>query len=148
VFNVESYLRLNAVAPAIAVNLDPSHLFWQRMDPLRVIERLGLLIGYAHAKDVRYDPAELALNGLLDSRWPGDPRHIPWDFAAVGRGVNDGGWWRSFASALAAGTSAPFLSIEHEDRLVSPEDGIPGSVAILAAAVASGQVADMPTGKP
>ncbi|MDQ2965464.1 MAG: hypothetical protein M3R57_06420, partial [Chloroflexota bacterium] len=88
------------------------------------------------------------LNGLLDSRWPGDPRHTPWDFAAVGRGVNDSGWWRSFASALAAGTSAPFLSIEHEDRLVSPEEGIFGSVAVLAAAVASGQGAATPARKP
>jgi sugar phosphate isomerase/epimerase len=87
------------------------------------------------------------LNGLLDSRWPGDPRHIPWDFAAVGRGVNDGAWWRSFASVLADRTSAPFLSIEHEDRLVSPEDGIPGSVAVLAAAFPSGEAAGLPTGR-
>ena len=43
------------------------------MNPLKVIERLGPLIGWAHAKDVRYNTAELALNGLLDSRWPGDP---------------------------------------------------------------------------
>ena len=146
VFNVESYLRLNSVAPGIAVNLDPSHLFWQRMDPLVVVDRLGPLIGYAHAKDVRYDSAELALNGLLDSRWPGDPRQIPWDFAAVGHGVNDPGWWRSFAVALADRTSARFLSIEHEDRLVTPEDGIPGSATLLAAAMATGQAAAAPGG--
>jgi sugar phosphate isomerase/epimerase len=148
VFNVESYLRLNAVAPGISVNLDPSHLFWQRMDPLRVIERLGPLIGYAHAKDVRYDSAELALNGLLDSRWPGDPDHIPWDFAAVGHGVHDGGWWRSFASALAAGTRAPFLSIEHEDRLVAPEEGIAGSVAVFVSPQAGGQTAGIARAAP
>ncbi len=139
VFNVEGYLRLNAVAPGISVNLDPSHLFWQRMDPLQVIERLGPLIGYAHAKDVRYDPAELALQGLLDSRWPGDPRQTPWDFAAVGRGVNDAAWWDSFALALATRTSASFLSIEHEDRLVVPEEGIVGSAAILTAALAKAE---------
>lgn len=148
VFNVESYLRLSAVAPGIAVNLDPSHLFWQRMDPLLVIERLGPLIGYAHAKDVRYDHAELALNGLLDSRWPGDPRHIPWDFAAVGYGVNDSGWWRSFAAALADRTSAPFLSIEHEDRLVAPEEGIAGSVAVLTAAMANSEATATPARRP
>jgi sugar phosphate isomerase/epimerase len=148
VFNVESYLRLNSVAPGIAVNLDPSHLFWQRMDPLQIINRLGSLIGYAHAKDVRYDPAELALNGLLDSRWPGDPHQIPWDFAAVGHGVNDSGWWRSFVAALAHRTSAQFLSIEHEDRLVAPEDGIPGSAALLSGAVASGQAGSEASRKP
>lgn len=136
VFNVESYLRLSAVAPGIAVNLDPSHLFWQRMDPLAVVERLGERIAYAHAKDVRYDGGELALNGLLDSRWPGDPAHIPWDFAAVGHGAHDATWWASFASALVTATSAPFLSVEHEDRLVAPEAGIARSAAILAPAVA------------
>ena len=146
VFNVESYLRLSAVAPGIAVNLDPSHLFWQQMDPLQVIDRLGAQIGYAHAKDVRYEAAELALNGLLDSRWPGDPRHTPWDFAAVGEGVHDAAWWASFASALATATSAPFLSVEHEDRLVDPEAGIPGSVAVLAPALAGDRTNLAPTG--
>ena len=135
VFNVESYGRLSAVAPGIAVNLDPSHLFWQQMDPLRVIDRLGTQIAYAHAKDVRYDAGELAVNGLLDSRWPGDPSHIPWDFAAVGHGVHDAGWWASFVSALATVTSASFLSVEHEDRLVRPEEGIARSVEVLAPAL-------------
>lgn len=140
VFNVESYLRLNAVAPLILVNLDPSHLFWQRMDPLLVVARLGPLVGHAHAKDVRYDSAELALNGLLDSRWPGDPKATPWDFAAVGRGVTDRDWWRRFASSLVTKTSARVLSVEHEDRLVAPEDGIRASVTVLAAVVPSGDI--------
>jgi sugar phosphate isomerase/epimerase len=101
------------------------------MDPLKVIEKLGPLIGWAHAKDVRYNGDELALNGLLDSRWPGDPAHIPWDFAAVGHGAHDGPWWRAFTAALEASTSAPLISIEHEDRLVPPEAGIPASVGTL-----------------
>jgi sugar phosphate isomerase/epimerase len=135
VFNLESYLRLHAVAPGIAVNLDPSHLFWQRMDPLQVIEVLGDRVGYAHAKDVRYDDGELSRNGLLDSRWPGDPRRTPWDFAAVGHGVHDAGWWALFVERLATSTSAPFVSVEHEDRLVVPEQGITDSAALLAAPV-------------
>src|SRR6266545_3930070 len=63
VFNVDSFTTLHAAAPSLAVNLDPSHLFWQRMDPMAVIDRLGQLIGYAHAKDVRYTASELDLNG-------------------------------------------------------------------------------------
>lgn len=132
VFNVETFLRLNSAAPAIAVNLDPSHLFWQRMDPLKVIEKLGSKIGYAHAKDVRYDTTELELNGLLDSRWPGDPSQIPWDFAAVGVGSHGAEWWQSFTAALERDTGASVLSIEHEDRMVEPEDGIPASARLLA----------------
>jgi sugar phosphate isomerase/epimerase len=136
VFNVESFLRLRAVAPAISVNLDPSHLFWQQMDPLKVVERLGPMIGYAHAKDVRYNGAELALHGLLDSRWPGDPAAIPWDFAAVGHGAHEQAWWQSFRTALDRDTSARFMSVEHEDRLVSPEEGIVASATLLAEAAA------------
>ena len=146
VFNVDTFLRLNTVAPAVAVNLDPSHLFWQRMDPLKVIERLGPKIGYAHAKDVRYDTTELELNGLLDSRWPGDASHIPWDFAAVGHGAHDVPWWQTFAAALARETSASTLSIEHEDRLVDPEDGVPPSARLLAG-LAGDQLPGRPTGR-
>jgi sugar phosphate isomerase/epimerase len=135
VYNVDTFLRLQEIAPAIGVNLDPSHLFWQRMDPLKVIDRLGPAIGYAHGKDVRYHPGELDLNGLLDNRWPGDPSTIPWDFAAVGHGDHDAAWWGTFAAALASTTTASVLSVEHEDRLVSPEDGIQASVRLLAGAV-------------
>ena len=131
VFNVATFERLHAAAPRIGVNLDPSHLFWQRMDPLRVIDRLGASIGYAHAKDVRYHDDELMLNGLLDNRWPGDPAHIPWDFAAVGHGAHDRAWWGTFAAALARHTATTTLSIEHEDRLVVPEDGVATSAALL-----------------
>ena len=131
VFNVDTFLRLNAVAPSIAVTLDPSHLFWQRMDPLKVVARLGSHIGHAHGKDVRYHAADLDLNGLLDNRWPGDPTVISWDFAAVGLGDHDEGWWQSFANALSGQTRARVISIEHEDRLATPETGIPGSAAFL-----------------
>ena len=135
VFNVDTFLRLHDAAPRIGVNLDPSHLFWQRMDPLKVIERLGPLIGYAHAKDVRYASSELDLNGLLDSRWPGDPAKVAWDFAAVGHGAHDAAWWGSFAAALARRTSAATISVEHEDRQIGPEVGVAASASLLSAFV-------------
>ena len=92
---------------------------------------MGSHIAYAHGKDVRYDDAELALNGLLDSRWPGDPEATPWDFAAIGFGDHDRAWWRTFQEALVTGTRATVVSIEHEDRLHSPEEGIPVSADLL-----------------
>lgn len=131
VFNTTTFRQLNAVAPRICANLDPSHLFWQRMDALAVIRALGPHIAYAHGKDVRFDDGQLALNGLLDNRWPGDARAIPWDFAAVGHGTHDQTWWRAFCDALAAETRAPVVSIEHEDRLHPAEEAIPVSAAIL-----------------
>jgi sugar phosphate isomerase/epimerase len=128
VYNVDTFLRLRAVAPHVGVNLDPSHLFWQGMDPLRVIDRLGEMIGHSHGKDVRYHADELALNGLLDSRWPGDPASIPWDFAAIGHGEHPEEWWSSFADALDRRTSTIWLSIEHEDRLHDAESGLVAAI--------------------
>ena len=136
VFNVDTFLRLNAVAPRIGVNLDPSHLFWQQMDPLKVIARLGRLVGHSHGKDVRYHREELELNGLLDNRWPGEAATIPWDFAAVGKGVHSDAWWQSFVAALERDTTARVISIEHEDRLTSPEAGVATSMAVLGSAAA------------
>jgi sugar phosphate isomerase/epimerase len=141
VFNVDTFVRLNAAAPRIGVNLDPSHLFWQRMDPLAVIDRLGDHIGHGHAKDVRYHATDLALNGLLDNRWPGDPQTIPWDFAAVGLGEHERAWWADFSDALATRTQALCFSIEHEDRLSTPEDSIRASAALLAATALEAETA-------
>jgi sugar phosphate isomerase/epimerase len=131
VFNVDTFERLNSSAPRIGVNLDPSHLFWQAMDPLKVVDRLGSHIGHSHAKDVRYHGDGLALNGLLDNRWPGNPETIGWDFAAVGLGAHEAAWWHSFTEALEAGTRARVISIEHEDRLHSPESGIVASAHVF-----------------
>ena len=68
------------------------------------------------------------IDGLMD--W--QEEHVPqWHVAAVGRDVHEPDWWATFADNLASGATAPFLSIEHEDRLVSPEQGITGSAAVL-----------------
>ena len=56
----------SAIGPIITANLDPSHFFFQGMDPLAVIRALGNSIGYVHAKDARVDPYNLAVQGALD----------------------------------------------------------------------------------
>ena len=86
--------------PNLAANLDPSHLFWQQMDPLAVAARLGDRVAHANAKDVVFNPGPLGLNpGLLDHRWsPADP-NSPWTFAAAGRGHGED-WWRAFLAAV------------------------------------------------
>jgi sugar phosphate isomerase/epimerase len=127
--NTETFERLAAISDNLAANLDPSHLFWQRMDPLAVAARLSR-IGHAHAKDVVFNEDELALNGLLDRRWsPTDPS-APWTFAAVGRG-HDVDWWGSFLSLLAD-RGVETISIEQEDPTIPPEEGIAAAAAVLA----------------
>jgi sugar phosphate isomerase/epimerase len=76
--NVETFERLGEVGSNIAAKIDPSHFFWQQMDAFAIIERLGPRIGHAHAKDVTFNAAKLALNGLLDRRWQAPPEEMPW----------------------------------------------------------------------
>jgi sugar phosphate isomerase/epimerase len=130
VYNVETFAELAAVGANVAANVDPSHFFWMHMDPLAVVEQLPR-VGYAHLKDVVFDEHNLALNGLLDHRWPGDPRAAPWRFATVGRG-RDASWWRSFLAALGA-RGVETAAIEHEDPLVPVENGVVEAAQIVAA---------------
>jgi len=129
VHNTETFERLAAISDNLAANLDPSHLFWQRMDPLAVVTTLSR-IGHAHAKDVVFNEGELAVNGLLDRRWSPTDAGAPWTFATVGRG-HDAAWWRRFLSALAD-RGVETVSIEHEDPTVPVEQGIGSAAELLA----------------
>jgi sugar phosphate isomerase/epimerase len=134
VYNAETFARLANIAPNLAANIDPSHFFWQQMDAKAVIEAAGERVGHAHAKDVVFDEANLARNGLLDHRWPHDPAALPWRFATVGDG-HDGDWWADFAAALDAAGNVDAIAIEHEDPLVAPEAGVPIAAKLLAGAL-------------
>jgi sugar phosphate isomerase/epimerase len=136
VYNVDTFSRLAQLGANLAANLDPSHFFWQSMDALAIVKQLGPRIGYVHAKDVRFIEKNLALNGVLDRRWPNPPDQMPWNFATVGQGQgHDPAWWRTFVSAIATQTRARTLSIEHEDPFVPPIDGVPAAANVLAAAL-------------
>ena len=140
-YNVETCGRITAVADNLAANLDPSHLFWQRMDPLAVAERLPR-IGHAHAKDVAFNAEPLALHGLLDHRWTATDAGAPWTFATVGRG-HDASWWAAFIAAVAA-RGVETISIEHEDPTQRPEQGVIGAARVLADAIAAAPVGPDP----
>jgi sugar phosphate isomerase/epimerase len=135
--NVETFERLGEVGANIAANIDPSHFFWQHMDAFAIIERLGPRIGHAHAKDVTFNASKLALNGLLDRRWPAPPEEMAWNFSAVGDG-HDGAWWHELVARIAATGTAGTIAIEHEDPFVAPTEGIPAAARILAGAAIRG----------
>jgi sugar phosphate isomerase/epimerase len=131
VYNTATFAAMAELGANVAVNLDPSHFFWQSIDPFAVIEELGARIGHAHAKDVVVIERNRALNGVLDNRWPGEPSEMPWNFATVGQS-HDAAWWASFASALdSAKADVPTLSIEIEDPFVPSKESILRSVAVL-----------------
>ena len=87
IFGNESFRRLHAeVGENVGINLDPSHFWWQGVDPLTVIEEHGDSIGFAHGKDTLLHPERIRTHGVLDARYPVDPETAPWHFVAVGDG--------------------------------------------------------------
>lgn len=158
VFSPPSFERfVELVEPTnIGVNLDPSHLFWQQMDPVACIERLGRHITHVHAKDTAVLPGA-AVRGVLDtdfgavpedpaqrtptgighycSTWPTDPA---WRFVALGEG-HDVEYWTGFLTALAAVNPDLSVNIEHEDAAFGQVEGLErGARTLLAAADAAG----------
>ena len=55
VFNPATLERLveRTGATHIGAEMDPSHLFWQGIDPIAAVEHLGDLVFHAAAKDTR-----------------------------------------------------------------------------------------------
>lgn len=134
VYNVTTFERIAGAGANLAVNLDPSHFFWQGIDPLAVVDRLGGAIGFAHGKDTVQLPANRDLDGLLDCRWPGVAAEMPWNFATVGHG-QDAAWWAQFVARLRAAGYDGVISIEWEDPFLAPEPSIVESAAALRAAI-------------
>jgi sugar phosphate isomerase/epimerase len=132
VYNTYTFLRLREiVGHDLGVNLDPSQLFFQGMDPLVVLRSLGKnIVFHVHAKDTRIDPLEFALNGASDTRTMEFPGLRSWDYRTVGYG-HDARWWRDFVSVLQIIGYNGVLSIEHEDRLMGAHEGIRKSVDFL-----------------
>jgi sugar phosphate isomerase/epimerase len=134
VYNLQSFDRLSVEVKSAAVNLDPSHFFWQGADPLLVMGHLHGRIGFAHGKDTLIQTDNRALNGILDARWPGEPREMPWVFSTPGD-VHDVAWWTRFVAELAAAGHDGTISIEYEDPYRDPTDGIIAAARVLEAAI-------------
>ena len=131
VYNTETMLRLRKECGSnLGANFDPSHLFWQGMDPLVSIKALGKAIFHVHAKDCRIDPQNTAENGVLDTKHYGDELHRSWIFRTVGYG-HGREFWNDFVSTLRMVGYDGTLSIEHEDSLMSTRDGFQKAVAFL-----------------
>jgi len=131
VYNVETLLKLrNAVGPVLGCNFDPSHLFWNGVEVPSAIRALGDAIYHVHGKDCSVDPLNLAVNGCNDWK-PYD--QIPkraWTFRSIGYG-HDEKTWKDIMSALRLAGYDYVISIEHEDALMSRNEGLAKGVAML-----------------
>ena len=135
VYSPETMLRLRAVAgKSVGCNYDPSHMFWQGIDPIAAIRVLGDSIFHVHAKDTQIYARNLPLSGVLDTKKYTDERNRAWIFRTVGYG-HGAEWWSEFISTLRMYGYDYVLSIEHEDSLLSPEEGLTKAVRFLEAIV-------------
>lgn len=131
VYNPATLLRLReAVGPMIGANLDPSHLFWQGIDPIAAIRALGDSIYFFHAKDTKIDPYNTPINGVLDTGSMADEKKRSWIFRSVGYG-HDMMLWRDIVSNLRMVGYDDVMSIEHEDALMTPNEGLQKAIAFL-----------------
>ena len=124
VYNPETMLRLRSIAGQnIGCNFDPSHLFWQQIDPIAAVRVLAGSILHVHAKDTQLYPTNLERAGVLDTKPYTEERDRSWIFRTCGYG-HGAEWWSEFVSTLRMFGYDSVISIEHEDSLLSPGEGL------------------------
>lgn len=131
VYNVESLLRLReATGPALGCNFDPSHLWWNGVDPVAAIRKLDKAIFHVHGKDCYVDQRNIAVNGCNDSKHYTDILNRAWTFRSIGygHGVEE---WKDILSTLRLIGYDYVISIEHEDALMSSDEGLSKAIALL-----------------
>ncbi len=102
-----------ACGPALGANVDPSHLWWQGIDPARAIQRLGDAVFHVHLKDVCFRPDVMDDAGLLDCTPHARMDERAWYFAPPGEG-HDAPAWQHILDTLHEIDYCGALSIEHE----------------------------------
>ncbi len=145
VYNPETLLTLRkAAGDHIGCNFDPSHFWWQSIDPIAAVRSLGAAgaIFHVHAKDTRIDPYNSGINGNLDTKSYGDILNRSWVFRSVGYG-HDSYWWKDFVSNLRMIGYDHILSIEHEDGLMSTTEGLKKAMETLSASVLAEKPGEM-----
>jgi len=130
-YSPETMLKLRSIAgDTIGCNYDPSHMFWQGIDPIKAIRVLGDAILHVHAKDTQIYDYNLPRAGVLDTKKYTDERNRAWIFRTVGYG-HGAEWWAEFISTLRMFGYDYVLSIEHEDTLMSPDEGLTKAARFL-----------------
>ena len=100
------------------------------MEPVAVIRALGDAIFHVHAKDTKMDKYNTAKTGVLDTKPYSDEINRAWIFRSVGYG-NDEVYWKDIVSNLRLVGYDHVLSIEHEDSLMSQNEGLSKAVEML-----------------
>lgn len=96
-------------SPALGLEFDPSHLYWQGIDHIRALKEYQSKVFHVHAKDTEMLPEERYRWGAYSS---------PFRFRIPGYGEID--WTRFIATLDEIGYNGG-IAIEHEDPIYSDE---------------------------
>lgn len=143
VYNVDTMLRIReACGESIGCNFDPSHLFWNGVDVCAAIRALGSSIYHVHAKDCKIDSLNTGVNGCNDTTPYDQELKRSWIFRTVGYG-HDAQTWKDIVSTLKLVGYDYVLSIEHEDSLMSVNEGFQKAVVFLKDVIISERAGEM-----
>ena len=111
---------------SFGINYDPSHLYWQMLDPVEFIYEFQDRIYHMHVKEsVRNLNGR---NGILSSHLGFGDHRRGWDFVSPGRGGVP--FERIFRALNDVGYDGP-LSIEWEDNNMNRLQGAPEALALV-----------------
>ncbi len=97
---------------------------------MSAIRYLGKALFYFHAKDTALDRENVARNGVLDSKPYENEAERSWIFRTVGYG-SDEKFWKDVISALRIAGYDDYLSIEHEDSLMTQTEGLDKAIEFM-----------------
>jgi sugar phosphate isomerase/epimerase len=125
-------MRQETGCKALGANLDPSHMWWQGIDPAMAARYLGKedCLFYCHAKDAFIDPNYVSYYGVTDMQSFGTTYGRGWQFRTVGYGHDLKTWADLFSTMRSVGYDG-IVSIEHEDGYMSVDEGLDKAVANL-----------------
>jgi len=112
--------------PGFGINFDPSHLYWQMVDPVEFVYEFGDRIYHAHVKEAVRNLN--GRNGILSSLLPFGDHRRGWNFVSPGRGGVP--FEHVFRALNDVGYRGP-LSVEWEDNGMNREQGAPEAVALV-----------------
>jgi len=108
-------------------NFDPSHLLWQLIDPVLFIKNFGDRIFHFHLKDAELVEENLAYSGATP--------HGSYFRPSRGFRFRVPGWgqvpWRRIITALSEVGYDYVLSYEHEDPVMSQDDGAEKAISFI-----------------
>jgi sugar phosphate isomerase/epimerase len=134
VYNPATMERLATEIDAthVGAEMDPSHLFWQGIDVIEAATAIGRerALVHVHAKDTGMIEANVRRNGVLDAKPYERVLERAWTFRTVGYGHGEELWRRLLSTLSAVGYDGA-VSIEHEDPLMSADEGLEKAVRLL-----------------